>query len=329
MPRRWKVLLCGYYGMGNSGDEFLASAAIRLLERCGVDRSQIAMLSGSTAESERLHGVAAVDRWSLKNVLQAASGSETLLLGGGGIFQDSSGPISPLYYWGVMKLASLCGCNVWAVGQSIGPLKRRFSRLLAQTAFGGCKAVTVRDRHSFDFLSGRALLADDLVLTLPEDSVSVASGENVLVNFRPCGGLERESARVFSQMPWRQGKKVVGIAMSKEDADLMETLCKEGLLTLDELRSCTVDSVGTVFSDAACACGMRLHFGVMCLKKNIPCVLIPYDPKVSDFALRWGCGVWRAEGGSPQPWSNRSLLDEAVENTFASFKMSFEKAMRA
>ena len=326
MSRRWKVLLCGYYGMGNAGDEFLASASIALLERCGLKRDEIVMLSGDTAESERAHGVRAFDRWNWREIVIAAKNSETLLLGGGGIFQDSSGLLSPWYYWGVMRIASLCGCRLWAAGQSVGPLRSPISRALARNAFSLCSAVTVRDERSHEFLKRGALLADDLVLTLP-CGASERKGNGVLVNFRPCGGLERKAAQDFSVLEWTRGRSIIGVAMSDEDARLMETLQREKIIRLDDLRLCTVENWSETFSDGEYAWGMRLHFGVFCLKRGIPCTLVPYDPKVSDFAVRWGAKQW-PDCSRPEEWSLADELDVAISVTITAFADSFRNAVR-
>ena len=328
MPRRWKALLCGYYGMGNAGDEFLASASIALLERCGLERGQIAMLSGNAAESERLHGVRAFDRWSFREIVAAAKNSETLLLGGGGIFQDSSGLLSPWYYWGVMKIASLCGCCLWAAGQSIGPLRSPVSRFLARNAFSACSAVTVRDEHSYEFLKRDCLLADDLVLTLPDGGDERQAGGAVLVNLRPCGGLERQAALDLAALEWARGRKLIGVAMSGEDAQLMEELRREGVLRLDELRLCTAENWRDAFAGAEYAWGMRLHFGVFCLKCGIPCTLVPYDPKVSDFASRWGANVW-PDRSRPEKWRCAAALDGAVRETAEAFAECFRRCVSA
>ena len=64
MARRWKVLLCGYYGMGNLGDELLAAAAIQLLKNCGLKENEIAMLSGAPEESRKKHHIYPIDRWA-------------------------------------------------------------------------------------------------------------------------------------------------------------------------------------------------------------------------------------------------------------------------
>ena len=45
--REFRVALCGYYGFGNLGDELLAEALIAALERCGIKRGEMAMLSAS------------------------------------------------------------------------------------------------------------------------------------------------------------------------------------------------------------------------------------------------------------------------------------------
>ncbi len=325
MPRPYKVLLCGYYGMGNCGDEFLASAAIALLKRNGLSSGEIAMLSGSVAESEALHGVRAFDRWSWKEIVKAARRSETFLLGGGGIFQDTSGPLSPWYYWLVLKTAAACGCRPWAVGQSIGPLKSRIGRALARNAFSSCAAVGVRDRHSYDFLGGACELADDIVITLPSKA---AEGErrDFLVNFRPCA-LVDEAARRFSRLPVPEGGRVVGVAMSRDDADLMERLARDERLRLDDLRLCTPDGWRELFSRGAYGWGMRLHFGVMCLKLRVPCALVPYDPKVGDFAARWGASSWDETSALPRPWRNAGEFDDAVRRAVFSFGKCFKSVM--
>ena len=314
--------------MGNCGDEFLAAACIRLLECCGVTRNEIAMLSGKADESVRMHGIRSFDRWSLKEIAYASKNSDTFLLGGGGIFQDSSSAVSPWYYWGTTKIASLCGCRVWAVGQSIGPLMRTVSRVIARNAFKSCNYVSVRDRHSYDFLSGNCILCDDLVLTLPV-TASLSQSQTVFVNFRPAGGLEREAAKSFSASAWQAEKNVVGVAMSNEDKVLMESLRKEGLLRLDDLCTCTTNNWQRIFSGGGAAFGMRLHFGVMCLKYDIPCTLVPYDPKVRDFAVRWGGTLWNGTFEPPYAWKQRSQLEGAVRATLHSFREGFNNVMNA
>lgn len=328
MKKRWKVLLCGYYGLGNLGDELLASAVISQLKKCGVRDDELAMMSGNPAESERCHHIAAVDRWSVGSVLKALWASETLLLGGGGIFQDTSSAKSPWYYWGVMRAAGLLGCRLWAVGQSIGPLNRRLSRYAARNAFGACKAVSVRDRRSASFLKEKCILSDDLVLSLPQ-SARFLSRDFFLVNFRPTATkLEYGAAEALSAMNLPSGMKTVGVALGKEDGALMKELADAGALRLDELYRPSPDQLGDLFARGAGAFGMRLHFGVLCLRSAVPCTLIPYAPKVEDFAQRWGAQLWT--GGKlsfPREWGRFDELEPVRAEIERDFRRCFEKVL--
>ncbi|HRX27120.1 MAG TPA: polysaccharide pyruvyl transferase family protein, partial [Aminivibrio sp.] len=123
MNRRYRAVLCGYYGFGNLGDELLASALVEAFEKIGVPRDELAILSASPADTERSLSLRAVNRWKTTEVFRLLRESDTLLLGGGGLFQDVTSVRSSAYYWGMIRLASLAGALPWAVGQSVGPFR--------------------------------------------------------------------------------------------------------------------------------------------------------------------------------------------------------------
>ena len=101
------VVLCGYYGFHNLGDDLLAESILMLLERCGIKKEKVGILSAAPAESEELLGITAVNRWRIGDVYRLLKRSRTLLLGGGGLFQDTTSIRSCLYYWGVVLLATM------------------------------------------------------------------------------------------------------------------------------------------------------------------------------------------------------------------------------
>ena len=98
MSRRYRVALAGYYGFGNLGDELLLRASLEALERCGVGRDRVVVLSSVPAETSCILGADSVDRWNLSAVRGVLRSSDTLLLGGGGLFQDSTSLLSCLWY---------------------------------------------------------------------------------------------------------------------------------------------------------------------------------------------------------------------------------------
>ena len=282
--KKYKAAILGYYGFGNLGDELLLSACLEMFSRCGMSRESLIVLSNNPEETSRNFGVDAVNRWKFREVVRAFRNSETLFLGGGGLFQDTTSMKSCVWYWGMVSLARLCGCRVWALGQSVGPLGSVMSTVLTGNSLRSCKVLHVRDEKSYTLAESlgckNLVKGSDLVMTLkPEVSYSHKYGY-VLVNLRPCKNLD-SFVKIIA--PHLKGYRVVGAALSDEDVDAL------GVLGLSEIvRVKSFDGAGELMSGAVCAVGMRLHFGVLARIFRTPLALMPYDAKVGEFAAQSG-----------------------------------------
>lgn len=139
MPVR--VVVAGYYGFGNVGDEAVLAATLPALrERIpGVD---ITVLSGDPVQTARLHAVRAVSRSAAARVL---TGADLFLFGGGSLLQDVTSARSALYYLGLLGIATLLARRTMIFAQGIGPLRRRWLRRAAAALLNRVDVVTVRD----------------------------------------------------------------------------------------------------------------------------------------------------------------------------------------
>lgn len=312
-PGRYRVALAGYYGFGNFGDELLAEAAIAALSRCGVGRREIVLLSGAPEETSRRFGVEAVNRWDLLKVARALRRSDTLLLGGGGLFQDASSRRSCLYYWGLVRLACFCGAVPGALGQSVGPLSGAMGRWMTRDALRRCRVVQVRDEVSRGLCNDLGVSVEtgcDPAFSLGEffsfrpSSSSVSGPRKILINLRPCAGKlpERFARALAERLSESQGREEpVGLALSDEDAGVMTALIERKILPPMPLERIDrgADAL-RLWRNASEAWGMRLHFAVLSSLMGAPMGVAPYDPKVQSFADRYGVPVWR-EGKLPKP----------------------------
>ena len=318
--KRYRVALAGYYGFGNLGDELLAEAAISALLRCGIGRERIVLITAAPEESMQKFGVDSVNRWKVSQVCLTLLQSETLLLGGGGLFQDVSSLRSCFYYWWLIRTARFCGAVPWALGQSVGPLSTRMGRRLTRDALKCCRAVQVRDAASEALCASLGLsveTGDDIVLSLADSFTGRASDDNapppakeLLVNLRPDGrGLKKHAlaerfADAVSTYSASYRGELVGVALSKEDERLMSRFSQEGRLPVSRIEHvATLSDALRVFcaSRGAAAFGMRLHFLVLGAMARIPLVAAPYDPKVESFALKQDIPVWQ-DGPLPVPF---------------------------
>jgi polysaccharide pyruvyl transferase CsaB len=312
VKKDFRVALCGFYGYGNLGDELLAESLVALLEEEGIRRDRIMILSRTPRETAARLKTGAVDRNRPLAVWKALRNTETFLLGGGGLFQDSTSLRSCVYYWGTVRMAEMAGCIPWAFGQSIGPLARRPSEFLALDALKRCKARFVRDDLSLDWLEQRGLeghKAPDPVFGLSGFGKASGKGPYLLLNVRPWkDDLPRRTAEAARDLAFRSEEEIIGIALSPEDERCMTDFQEEGIIRFSEIRRIkSAREALEIWPERSTAIGMRLHFCILSVMAGQRCVAVPYDPKVSAFAKEWHLPLWNGYGPLPMPEQDTDL----------------------
>ena len=146
--RKSSVLLCGYYGFGNMGDNALLRSSIKRA-REEFPSLPIGALTKSGARDCSEFGIRCTKRSSAIGVIRELRGCEHFIFGGGTLLQDSTSLRSLLYYVCIMRLAKLCGakCHIW--GNGIGELSSPLSKHLVKRALDCCDYIGLRDEHSF------------------------------------------------------------------------------------------------------------------------------------------------------------------------------------
>ncbi|MEN9203100.1 MAG: polysaccharide pyruvyl transferase CsaB [Thermostichus sp. DG_1_6_bins_120] len=140
-----RVLICGYYGYGNGGDEALLLALLQQLQQLSVPVQPV-VLSRQPAQTAATYSVLACPRFNGLALQRCLREAKAFVWGGGSLLQDRTSWRSPLYYLGVMGLAQQLKLKTFAWAQGIGPLDRGWIRYLARHSLAGCTAVSVRDK---------------------------------------------------------------------------------------------------------------------------------------------------------------------------------------
>ena len=78
----------------------------------------------------------------------------------------------------------------------------------------------------------------------------------------------------------------IGAALSDDDIPCLKNA---GIRSIVRVHS--LEQAAELWAGAQQAVGMRLHFGVLSRIFRTPCALMPYDPKVSEFARMSGIPV--------------------------------------
>lgn len=147
--KRVKIVLCGYYGHGNFGDEVILSLLKqKIKEICeNPPRSRTVERTDGAAErtdgaAERTNGAAertngaAEDKFAptaceifvlnTKNPIKIAKmlrGADLFVFGGGSLLQDSTSVASLLYYIALIRLARRLARRTVMLANGIGPIK--------------------------------------------------------------------------------------------------------------------------------------------------------------------------------------------------------------
>ena len=152
-----RVLICGYYGFGNSGDEAILSV---LLGDLGTvfDRPSITVVGGNVESIAADHHVDAIPWTDVGRLHENAQASDLMVLGGGGLFQDQqefepAAILTPAHggmsYWaGFALLSHLVDKPLAIYGAGVGPLSTEEGTRLTAVSFRTAAAASVRDQES-------------------------------------------------------------------------------------------------------------------------------------------------------------------------------------
>ena len=272
-----RVLLSGYYGYGNVGDEALLAGLLAGLRDRGM---QPVVLSGDPAGTRALHDVRAVDRY--RGLPAAVVACDALVSGGGGLLQDVSSGRSLSYYLSVIRLARWLGKRVVVYGQSVGPLSGAGRRRVGRALTGVPTAV--RDAPSAALLSELGIESErvaDAALLLQPPERPAAAGPVMLVPRAKHDDLNAallEAGRLLRA----QAVPVAVVTLHEhEDADAAARL-SEGLGAA-RLSAATHREALARIATARYVLSARLHGLIFAAVAGVGFAGLVYDPKVAGF----------------------------------------------
>lgn len=237
-----KLVISGYYGFRNSGDEAVLKSILTALEE-ESQRSNITIepivLSGDPESTSAMYGVRSVHRMKLKEVREALKESDGLISGGGSLLQDATGLKSIPYYLGVIKLAQWLKKPTFIYAQGIGPVNRKIFNPMIKSVFKACTYVSVRDEQSADYLRGLGLqwnqihvVPDPVMgLPLPETNSKAVAGA-------PSADAVNQANRVEPSTGGHTKLPVIGVSVRFWESDRKElTAIAAGLKKLCSKRA--------------------------------------------------------------------------------------------
>jgi polysaccharide pyruvyl transferase CsaB len=301
-----RAVLCGYYGMGNGGDEALLATLLQMLPK----DIQPLVLSASPKATENLHQVEAGDRYSVFALIKELKRSDLFIWGGGSLMQDATSARNPIYYGGLMGLAQGMGLPTIAWAQGVGPLKRKLSKWIARRAFQGCTSVSVRDPQSAQLLADwqiKSIVAPDPVWALEATPINMyrdLSKPRVAVVLRSHPALTScrlaTITEALQKLQMQTDAYILIIPFQpSQDKAIAQAICDSLNEKLPNRSQIIIQKdprrLKGIFNGVDLTIAMRLHGLIMAAAEGSHCSAISYDPKVSYLMQELGISGWELE----------------------------------
>ncbi len=294
-----RVVLSGYYGFDNVGDEAILSAMIQALRKHHSE-IDITVLSNNPTSTRTTHQVHAVNRWKVHEVYSAIKRADGLISGGGSLLQDETGIKSIPYYTGVIGLAACLRKPVFVYAQGMGPFRKTYNQWIVKQALQRVSGITVRDDRSKQLLKRIGIKQDIQVVPDPVIGMEVVQLESNWLDGKKLFGkvvavsvrdwvtntqFKEKIARALD-LTKQSGMHIMFIPMhgkqdydtSKEVANMMK---EESIIAP---YNTPIEEKISLIHHADLLVGMRLHALIFAAIGSTPFIALSYDPKVDAFA---------------------------------------------
>ena len=310
--RPLRILISGYYGFNNLGDEAILTSMQQAL-RMEHEQLALTVLSANPKLTESSHDVQAISRTDYKAIWHALGENDLLISGGGSLLQDVTSSRSLQYYLLILAMSVVRRTPFMIYGQGIGPIRKAWNRRLTGWILQAAKVLTVRDQQSFDELlqlgipKAKLYLSADPVLLF--ESPESAPGQQILkdlgvqpergpllaVSVRSWGNDETwidQLALALDAIISTQQAQVVFIPMQQSGDEAIGQKIKEQMKHKEHAfclpHGYSVKEVLSVIKSCQLLIGVRLHALVFAAITATKAIAIRYDPKVDHFAKRVG-----------------------------------------
>ncbi|MBQ2707714.1 MAG: polysaccharide pyruvyl transferase CsaB [Clostridia bacterium] len=298
------VIISGYYGFENIGDDSLLTAMIRGIkaENPEVD---ITVLAKHPRRLSRALGVHTINRFNIPKVSAAMRRAKLLISGGGSLLQDGTSKKSLFYYVTIMRMAKKRGMKLMLYANGLGPLGSGSSRQRAADIIDAADYVSLRENMSealareIGVKAPLAVTADPAFLTEPCEPlwrdhikaregitgryfvVSVVDGNNF--GEKNSAGAPAMLAAEIAAVAKKYDMEPVFVPMHRSrDIAVTDALCRDcgcGRVVsgLNAAELCGI------LADAELVIGTRLHMLIFAASMGVPMIGISYDPKIDAF----------------------------------------------
>ncbi len=346
------IVLLGYYGYKNSGDEAILKALTDRL-RAVRPNVRIVVLSRNPSETRKGMKVAAIHRFNVLKAYRVLKKARLFIAGGGSLIQDNTSTRSIFYYLAMLSMAMKCGSRTMLLANGIGPITKPANRTWAGRVLNKLDAITLRDPDSLIELHALGVhiknievTADPAVLLHTVDNEPALSrglcdnGQDLIgFSIRKWSNTDA-TVRIVAEMAdycaVSYGVCPVFLPMQHPD----DVVVSKRVIAQMHNKALLIDQASrpevmmAFIGKLQFLVGMRLHSLIYAANVGVPMAGLVYEPKVSSFLdevlqpVLCHIGtedmtLWKERLDSA--WENRAALKDCLNEKINGLRTAAEK----
>ena len=301
-----EIILSGYYGFSNSGDDAILKMIIGDIKKRKPDVA-ITILSNKPQEAKNIYKVNALNRWNIFAIIKALKKSKLFISGGGSVIQDVTSTKSLLYYLTLILLAKKYDNKVMLYANGIGPVNKKSNIKRTKNVLNKTDIITLREPDSKEFLEELGVLNPKVKVTCDPavglSEISMEEAEDLLFRYdlfskkyiivslrewKNAALFENEFTGAIKQLKKEHGYEAVFIPLQHpHDIEFCRRMAKKtGSICIE--RRMSAELCIALAKKSEFVVGMRLHMLIYAFVAGVPSLGISYDPKVESVMKYFG-----------------------------------------
>lgn len=331
------IIISGYYGFENIGDDSLLTSIIAGIHERSED-VRITVLAKHPRRLAKICGVKTLNRFNLPRIALEMRKAKLLISGGGSLLQDGTSKKSLYYYVCIIKMAKMMNLDLMLYSNGLGPLRTEYGKRATADIISKADYISLREAESLELAKklcnkGKLRLTADPAFLLEPSAdewlrhimkreridgkffvVSIKDGNNFDGN--ATGEVTVDIfAREIANSAEKYGMTPIFVPMypSRDDSITELLLAKCGCGKI--IRGLTASELLGLLNRAEFVIGTRLHMLIFAASAGVPMLGISYDPKINGF-MNYICeGERILDIREPKAGELAEAIDRLVEDS--------------
>ncbi len=297
------IVVSGYYGFGNSGDEAILKSIVRDFKNFAPN-TEITALSNSASKTGRDYGIKAINRLNIIDILKTIKNCDLFISGGGSLLQDQTSTRSLLYYLFIIKMALHYNKKVMLYANGIGPINSKSNADRVRKIVNRVSLITLREEYSYKLLNAVGIEGTEVRITADPVLTTEPAGVEIVKNIFTREGISSDNKYVGVNIrKWPYAKNLdnelikslvylyeeyqlvpLFIPMSQEDTVIMKKIASRLDIPYKVLTDIyEPEELIGIMKQLVMVLAMRLHTLIYSSIAATPMVGLIYDPKIKGY----------------------------------------------